>query len=157
MIVIVAFNGWRWCAALVVLGDSLRGVSCSAWVCGSIMVLLDSVVELEHSPTGYVVGRGRNFVVFCHTFPDLHLTLRYALNAVNSGSTSVGIKASNGVVIATEKKLPALMEENAFEKVAMLTKDIGVVYSGNVMGLGCGLIELIFCFVKEWAQMQKCC
>ncbi len=55
---------------------------------------------------------------------------RYALNAVNAGSTSVGIKASNGVVIATEKKLPTLMDENSFEKVSMLTKDIGVVYSG---------------------------
>lgn len=56
--------------------------------------------------------------------------IEYALNAVNSGSTSVGIKATNGVVIATEKKLPFLMDEESFEKVSMLTSDIGVVYSG---------------------------
>jgi 20S proteasome alpha/beta subunit len=55
---------------------------------------------------------------------------RYALNAVNSGSTSVGIRASNGVVIATEKKLPFLMDDSSFEKVSMLTTDIGMVYSG---------------------------
>lgn len=59
---------------------------------------------------------------------------RYALNAVNSGSTSVGIRASNGVVIATEKKLPYLMDETSLEKVSMLTKDIGVVYSGAFVG-----------------------
>ena len=31
--------------------------------------------------------------------------IEYALNAVSQGATSLGIKASNGVVIATEKKL----------------------------------------------------
>ncbi len=30
--------------------------------------------------------------------------IEYALNAVNAGSPAVGIKASNGVVLATEKK-----------------------------------------------------
>ena len=32
--------------------------------------------------------------------------IEYALNAVATGSTSLGVKAKNGVVIATEKKLP---------------------------------------------------
>jgi 20S proteasome subunit alpha 2 len=31
--------------------------------------------------------------------------IEYALNAVAAGSTSLGIKATNGVVIATEKKV----------------------------------------------------
>jgi len=30
--------------------------------------------------------------------------IEYALNAVSTGKTSLGIKAKNGVVIATEKK-----------------------------------------------------
>ena len=56
--------------------------------------------------------------------------IEYALNAVNSGSTCVGIKASNGVVIATEKKLPFLMDQESFEKVSQLSADVGMVYSG---------------------------
>ena len=32
--------------------------------------------------------------------------IEYALNAVATGSTSLGVKAKNGVVVATEKKLP---------------------------------------------------
>ena len=31
--------------------------------------------------------------------------IEYALNAVAAGTTSLGIKATNGVVVATEKKL----------------------------------------------------
>jgi len=31
--------------------------------------------------------------------------IEYALNAVAAGSTSLGIKAVNGVVVATEKKI----------------------------------------------------
>jgi 20S proteasome subunit alpha 2 len=56
--------------------------------------------------------------------------IEYALNAVNAGSTCVGIKATNGVVIATEKKLPFLMDQDSFEKVTRLTADVGMVYAG---------------------------
>jgi len=42
--------------------------------------------------------------------------IEYALNAVNSGSTSIGIKANNGVVLATEKKVPTLMDETSLQK-----------------------------------------
>ncbi|KAK1324754.1 Proteasome subunit alpha type-2 [Acorus calamus] len=51
--------------------------------------------------------------------------------AVGSGQTSLGIKAANGVVIATEKKLPSiLVDETSVRKIQLLTEDIGVVYSG---------------------------
>mmetsp|Transcript_925 Transcript_925/g.2414 ORF Transcript_925/g.2414 Transcript_925/m.2414 type:complete len:237 (-) Transcript_925:114-824(-) len=56
--------------------------------------------------------------------------IEYALNAVSSGSTSIGIKAKNGVVIATEKKLPALIDETSVKKMHNLTDNIGMVYSG---------------------------
>lgn len=57
--------------------------------------------------------------------------IEYALNAVASGSTSLGVKAKNGVVIATEKKLPTcLIDETSMQKVVMLTENIAVVYSG---------------------------
>jgi len=57
--------------------------------------------------------------------------IEYALNAVAAGATSLGISATDGVVIATEKKLPSiLVDEATVQKIAMLTPNIGVVYSG---------------------------
>jgi 20S proteasome subunit alpha 2 len=65
----------------------------------------------------------------------------YALARVAAGGTSLAIKgkkksklfkttAKNGIVLATEKKLPSLMEGNSVEKISLLTSNIGVVYSG---------------------------
>ncbi|PIA35435.1 hypothetical protein AQUCO_03500065v1 [Aquilegia coerulea] len=55
--------------------------------------------------------------------------IEYALMAVGSGQTSLGIKAANGVVIATEKKLPSiLVDEESVQKIQSLTTNIGVVY-----------------------------
>jgi len=57
--------------------------------------------------------------------------IEYALHAVQGGATSVGIKASNGVVIATEKKLPTvLIDEDTLNKVSKITESAGLVYSG---------------------------
>jgi len=57
--------------------------------------------------------------------------IEYALNAVASGSTSLGVKAKNGVVIATEKKLPTcLIDETSVQKIALITENIAVVYAG---------------------------
>ncbi|KAF7030631.1 hypothetical protein CFC21_042134 [Triticum aestivum] len=57
--------------------------------------------------------------------------IEHALTAVGSGQTSLGIKAANGVVIATEKKLPSiLVDETSVQKIQSLTPNIGVVYSG---------------------------
>ncbi|KAL1925277.1 uncharacterized protein VTP21DRAFT_160 [Calcarisporiella thermophila] len=57
--------------------------------------------------------------------------IEYALNAVAQGVTSVGIKATNGVVIATEKKSSTpLVDDSSLEKVAMVCSNIGIVYSG---------------------------
>ncbi|XP_040956218.1 uncharacterized protein [Gossypium hirsutum] len=55
--------------------------------------------------------------------------IEHALTAVGSGQTSLGIKAANGVVIATEKKLPSiLVDETSVQKIQCLTPNIGVVY-----------------------------
>ena len=57
--------------------------------------------------------------------------IEYALAAVASGATSLGVKAMNGVVIATEKKLPSvLIDETSVQKILMLTENIAIVYSG---------------------------
>ena len=48
-----------------------------------------------------------------------------------AGSTSLGIKAANGVVLATEKKLrTTLVDEASLQKISLLTPNIGVAYSG---------------------------
>ncbi|KAJ6882798.1 hypothetical protein NC651_029162 [Populus alba x Populus x berolinensis] len=39
--------------------------------------------------------------------------IEHALIAVGSGQTSLGIKAANGVVIATEKKLPSILVDES--------------------------------------------
>ncbi|PPD83352.1 hypothetical protein GOBAR_DD19716 [Gossypium barbadense] len=57
--------------------------------------------------------------------------IEHALTAVGSGQTYLGIKAANGVVIATEKKLPSiLVDETSVQKIQCLTPNTGVVYSG---------------------------
>ncbi|KAK9808539.1 hypothetical protein WJX73_006377 [Symbiochloris irregularis] len=57
--------------------------------------------------------------------------IEYALNAVNQGATSLGIKATNGVVIATEKKVRStLVDDTTLQRISLLTPNIGVAYSG---------------------------
>lgn len=76
--------------------------------------------------------------------------IEHALAAVSQGTTSLGIKgthtltsplvmnqlnaipvASNGIVIATEKKSSSiLIDDSMLEKVAVICPNIGIVYSG---------------------------
>jgi len=57
--------------------------------------------------------------------------IEYALNAVAVGAPSVGIKATNGIVLATEKKQKTtLHDDRSINKVEVIAKNIGMVYSG---------------------------
>ncbi|KAL7711631.1 Proteasome subunit alpha type [Entamoeba marina] len=56
--------------------------------------------------------------------------IEYALNAISGGSTSIGIKAKNGIVVAAEKNLPPMYIGNQFKKVNNLCDTIGLVSSG---------------------------
>jgi len=57
--------------------------------------------------------------------------LEYALNRVANGSPALGIKAKNGVVLATEKKVSSpLMDDTSFRKVENLNKQTGCVFAG---------------------------
>ncbi|CAD6587255.1 MAG: Proteasome subunit alpha type-2 [Cyphobasidiales sp. Tagirdzhanova-0007] len=48
-----------------------------------------------------------------------------------SGAASLGIKATNGIVIATEKKAASpLIDDSMIEKVCLVCPNIGIVYSG---------------------------
>jgi len=56
--------------------------------------------------------------------------IEHALAAVAQGTTSLGIKATNGVVIATEKRAQPLVDDTMLEKVTLVCPNIGIVYSG---------------------------
>lgn len=57
--------------------------------------------------------------------------IEYALSAVAAGAPAAGIKAANGVVLATEKKhKSALFEQHSVFKVESVAQHIGMVYAG---------------------------
>lgn len=57
--------------------------------------------------------------------------IEYALKAVEAGAPSVGIKASNGAVLAVEKKFSsALIDEGSVHRIESVTRNCGMVYSG---------------------------
>lgn len=53
------------------------------------------------------------------------------MNGVREATAHAAASATNGVVIATEKKVSSLLiEEQTLEKVSVVCKNLGVVYSG---------------------------
>ena len=56
------------------------------------------------------------------------LQIEHALQAVNGGATSIGIKAKDGLVIATCKKPHPLMLSDV--KIVPISHNIGMTYSG---------------------------
>ncbi len=57
--------------------------------------------------------------------------VRHALTAVGNGETCIGMRAKNGIVIASEKKLSSpLVDETSFFKVDQIASYIGVTYAG---------------------------
>ncbi|PAA81234.1 hypothetical protein BOX15_Mlig012640g3, partial [Macrostomum lignano] len=57
--------------------------------------------------------------------------IEYALKAVEAGAPSVGIKATNGVVLAVEKKFSsALIDAASVHRIEAVTSHCGLVYSG---------------------------
>ncbi|KAL1896915.1 Proteasome subunit alpha type-2 [Ceratocystis pirilliformis] len=59
------------------------------------------------------------------------IQIEYALNAVNQGVTAVGIKATNGIVLASEKKSSSpLADPQSLAKITDITPNIGMVYAG---------------------------
>ncbi|KAF8822933.1 putative proteasome subunit alpha2, protease of the acylase family and NTN hydrolase fold [Cardiosporidium cionae] len=59
------------------------------------------------------------------------IQIEYALNRVQQGAPALSIKALNGVVIATEKKLSTeLIDEGSLRKIEPLTPNVGCVCAG---------------------------
>ncbi|ELP93145.1 proteasome subunit alpha type-2, putative [Entamoeba invadens IP1] len=56
--------------------------------------------------------------------------IEYALNAMTGGSTSVGIKATDGIVLVVEKILPPMYVSESIQKINNLNQTVGMVSSG---------------------------
>lgn len=57
--------------------------------------------------------------------------IEYALACVAGGDPALGIKAKNGVVLATEKKVTTpLMDDTTFKKIENVSSEVGMVYAG---------------------------
>ena len=57
----------------------------------------------------------------------------YAIQAVKLGSTSIGIKTADGVVLAVEKRVTStLMESSSIEKVMEIDSHCGAAMSGLI-------------------------
>mmetsp|Transcript_38208 Transcript_38208/g.91849 ORF Transcript_38208/g.91849 Transcript_38208/m.91849 type:complete len:236 (-) Transcript_38208:76-783(-) len=57
--------------------------------------------------------------------------IEYALNAVAAGRPALGIKAKNGVVLATEKKVPSiLIDDSSIRKIENVNDGVGAVFAG---------------------------
>jgi hypothetical protein len=79
------------------------------------------------------------------------LQIEYALNAVANGRTALGICAVDGVVLATDKKLPSvLVDSDEVHKIETITPSTGFCYSGvgpdyRVLGKTLGAGETYIC------------
>lgn len=59
------------------------------------------------------------------------LQIEYALKRVSQGKMALGIKASNGVVIACDKKVSTtLVDADEYQKIQSVTPSCGFVYAG---------------------------
>ena len=79
----------------------------------------------------YQMGYDRAITVFS---PDGRLyQVEYAREAVKRGTTAVGIKAKDGVVLIVDKRVSSkLLEPNSIEKIFKIDEHIGVASSGLV-------------------------
>lgn len=59
------------------------------------------------------------------------LQIEHALAAVSrAGTLTVGVRARNGVVIASERKAHPLVEESTFHKIEKVNDSVGIAYAG---------------------------
>ena len=61
--------------------------------------------------------------------------VEYAIEAVKLGSTAIGIRTTEGVVLAVEKRLSSkLLEPSSVEKIMEIDSHIGAAMSGLIGG-----------------------
>ncbi len=82
-------------------------------------------------PQAYQMGYDRAITVFS---PDGRLyQVEYAREAVKRGTTAVGIKCREGIVLIVDKRVSSrLLEASSIEKIFIIDEHIGVASSGLV-------------------------
>lgn len=82
-------------------------------------------------PQAYQMGYDRAITVFS---PDGRLyQVEYAREAVKRGTTAVGIKCAEGIVLIVDKRVSSrLLEASSIEKIFKIDEHIGVASSGLV-------------------------
>jgi proteasome alpha subunit len=82
-------------------------------------------------PQAYQMGYDRAITVFS---PDGRLyQVEYAREAVKRGTTAVGIKCKDGIVLIVDKRVSSrLLEPSSIEKIFLIDEHIGVASSGLV-------------------------
>ncbi|KAG6872756.1 hypothetical protein C0995_006958 [Termitomyces sp. Mi166 len=116
------------------IGDKHRVTTPVNWKKGDDVIVHPSVTNEEAKtlfPEFTIHKRRRRYSLTVFSPSGKLVQIEHALAAVSQGTTSLGIKASNGIVIATEKKTSSiLIDDSMLDKVAVICPNIGIVYSG---------------------------
>uniref|UniRef100_A0A8C7T1K5 Proteasome subunit alpha type n=1 Tax=Oncorhynchus mykiss TaxID=8022 RepID=A0A8C7T1K5_ONCMY len=97
--------------------------------------------------------RGYSFSLTTFSPSGKLVQIEYALAAVAAGAPAVGIKASNGVVLATEKKQKSILyDETSVHKVEPITKHIGMVYRNGELILTGNQLQVLLRRARKLAQ-----
>lgn len=79
-----------------------------------------------YPPSGF--GYDRAITIFA---PNGRLyQVEYSLEAVRRGTTAIGIRAKDGVVLVVEKRVTPLQEPDSIEKIFIIDDHIGVAIAG---------------------------
>ncbi|MBZ3879949.1 Proteasome subunit alpha type-2 [Sciurus carolinensis] len=90
--------------------------------------------------------RGYSFSLTTFSPSGKLVQIEYALAAVAGGAPSVGIKAANGVVLATEKKQKSILyDERSVHKVEPITKHIEPIPTAQ-------LVQRVASVMQEYTQ-----
>lgn len=79
-----------------------------------------------YPPSGF--GYDRAITIFA---PNGRLyQVEYSLEAVRRGTTAIGIRAKDGVVLVVEKRITPLQEPESIEKIFVIDNHVGVAIAG---------------------------
>lgn len=68
---------------------------------------------------------------FSENLPNIYVHIRYCANPIYFWTSLCYVLATNGIVLATEKKQKSILyDEHSIHKIEMITKHSGLVYSG---------------------------
>eukprot|EP01059_Diplonema_ambulator_P028796 TRINITY_DN47749_c0_g1_i1.p1 TRINITY_DN47749_c0_g1~~TRINITY_DN47749_c0_g1_i1.p1 ORF type:complete len:250 (+),score=76.82 TRINITY_DN47749_c0_g1_i1:51-752(+) len=78
------------------------------------------------------------------------IQIEYAMQTVNKGGTALGIKAKDGICIATEKRTQPLQDTGAVQKIQMIDEHVGAVHAGIF-----GDARVLFTQARRFCQVYR--